>query len=159
MMGARMADYTVVAFVRDPVSTVVSKYFYYKVGRGAQRARQWKITRHLIQLRLRVLSAMVLPLRVWARFYPYSMTHEFVLDNQKNLLADLMGDFGNLQTEFERIFVRFGFEPEELKLPMINQTKSQKSKHEQDQKLAEIVSKKARVDYELFTTHVGRGGS
>lgn len=154
LLGTRMEDYTVVAFIRDPVSSVVSKYRYYKFGRGAQRARKWKFTKHIMQTRLRVLSTFVLPLRAWARFYPYSMTYEFLLDDNKNLLVDLLGDFGDLQTEFERIFVRFGFEPSELKLPLINRTESQESQHQNDQKLAEIVAKKANIDLELFNTHV-----
>ena len=61
-MGSLMRDYTTVAFIRDPISTVVSKYHHYRSGRAAQRARQWKFNKRLNQTRLRVLSTMILPL-------------------------------------------------------------------------------------------------
>ena len=150
IMGDRMNDYTVVAFIRDPVSTAVSKYYYYRIGRGAQRARQWRINSHLMQTRLRVLSAMILPLRTWVRLYPYSMTHEFLVDDRRRLLVDKFGDFDNLQGEFERIFVGFGFASEDLKLPTINRTRSSNNICEDDVVLRRIVEKKASIDVQVF---------
>lgn len=90
-MGDLLSEYTVVAFIRDPVSTAVSKYYHYRLGRGRQRAREWKFNKHLNQLRLRVLSTMILPLPIWVRLYPYSMTHEFLLDEKQNMLVDEFG--------------------------------------------------------------------
>lgn len=158
-MRETMHDYTVVAFIRSPISTAISKYYYYRVGRGAERARLPNFTRKAMGLRLRVLSTLILPLRTWVRLYPYSMMHEFLLDDQKNLLVDVMGDFGNLQAEFERIFVPFGFEPKDLELPMINKTKTEISLQDSDQKLHDIVAKKARIDTELFNAYVRSGQS
>ena len=149
-MGTLMREYTVVAFIRDPLSTVVSKYYYYRLGRGAQRARLLKFTKQLNQTRLRVLSKMILPLRAWVRLYPYSMTHEFLLDDQKNMLVDALGNFENLQEEFERIFSGFGFAPSELKLPTTNKSEYSAERHTNDDLLKKIVARKSSLDMRIF---------
>jgi len=149
-MGELFEEYSVVAFIRDPVSTAVSKYYHYRSGRGAQRAREWKINNRLNQLRLRVLSTLILPLPVWVRIYPYSMTHKFLMDDRQNMLIDVLGNFENLQDEFERVFSQFGFSSSELMLPHINQTQMSKSKHENEILLEKIIAKKAAIDMQIF---------
>lgn len=158
-MGILMREYTIVAFIRDPISTVVSKYYHYRLGRGAQRARQWKINKRLNKTRLRVLSTMILPLPVWARLYPYSMTHEFLLDDQQNMLIDALGNFENLQEEFERIFSRFGFAPSELKLPMTNKSGYSAERNAKDDLLKKIVARKSSVDMRIFDDCVSEARS
>lgn len=38
VLGDEASNYTFVAFVRDPIATALSKYFYYRMGRGFRRS-------------------------------------------------------------------------------------------------------------------------
>lgn len=153
LMGERMDDFTVIAFLREPVTTVISKYYYYKIGRGAERAKVEPFTKRGILNRLKTLSAKILPIRLWALLYPFSMTHQFVLGNDGELLVDEIGDFSTLQKDFNAIFGRLGFDEKELALPMTNKSKYASNRHEDDALLRRIVRWKSRIDVGIFENH------
>lgn len=152
-MGENMNDYTVIAFIRSPISTVVSKYYHYRLGRGAERARQLSFSRRAVGLQLRVLSTFLLPLHIWTLLYPYSKTHEFLLGGDGEILVDEIGDFSKLQEDFNMIFGNLGFDAKELALPMTNKSKYSSKRHEDDALLRRIVRWKSRIDVGIFKNH------
>lgn len=150
LMGTNMKNFSVIAFVRDPTTTVISKYYYYKMGRGAERAKLAPFSRVGILNKLKTLSAKVLPIRLWALLYPYSMTHQFLLDHDKKLLVDMLGKFDDLQSEFERIFEKFGYNTEDLILPVTNKSGYSGDRYINDSLLKRIVALKASLDKRIF---------
>ena len=87
------------------------------------------------------------------------MTHEYILDDQQNVLVDALGNFENLQEEFERIFSRFGFAPSELTLPMTNKHGYHAERHTKDGQLRAIVARKSSVDMRIFEDYVSEESS
>ena len=150
MMGPRMNEYTVIAFMREPVSAVISKYYYYKMGRGAKRARHAKFDSRGILNKMKTVSAQILPIRLWALVYPYSMTHEFVLGQSGALLVDEIGNFDKLEEDFVKIFSKFGFDANNLALPVANRSGYSVKRHAEDNLLKKIIAWRCSVDRRIF---------
>lgn len=156
IMSNRFSDYRTVAFIRDPLSAAVSKYFFYKSGRGARRAKKLVFSRRAFGRQLRVASAKILPLRIWVLLYPYSMTHKYLLDTDGTILIQEFGDFENLQQEFERIFCQFEYSVDELQLPVVNKGGRVSRNYGEDRFLRWLVSRKSETDTRLFRDWIAR---
>lgn len=150
IMGSRMKEYTTIAFIREPTTTVISKYYYYKTGRGAERAKKAKFNIRGTKNKLKTLSAQTLPIRLWALVYPYSMTHEFLLGHDGEILVDEIGHFEDLQGEFVRIFRKLGFGADDLSLPVTNKSTYSATRHTEDNLLKGIVAWKSSVDRRIY---------
>lgn len=119
ILGEEAKNYTLIGFIRDPMALLVSKYLYYRTGRG----RQWATDpTSPVGLKVRVLFARVFPFWVWATIYPYKCSASFILDSEGNCLIDYLGRFENLDADFSRIFSNFGYNPKLLKLTKTNST-------------------------------------
>ncbi|MBY6115414.1 sulfotransferase family 2 domain-containing protein [Mameliella alba] len=119
-LGPMADEYCFVGFLRDPVDQLVSKYYYYKVGRVREWLRSGKIT---AKLATRHASTRVLPLNIWILLYPYKGAAHFVLDDQGQVCIDIIGNFHRLEEHFREIFRRFGYPDEALKLEKVNVSK------------------------------------
>lgn len=118
ILGEEARTYTFIAFLREPVDVMISKYHFYSAGRAAQRSETDAASRGL---KWRVALARGLPLPLWCAVYPFKSSCHFVLDRGK-LAVDMLGDFSNLQSEVLRIFGSFGYPVEQLLLPVENKT-------------------------------------
>jgi glycosyltransferase involved in cell wall biosynthesis len=127
IMGPRAQEFTFVAFLRDPCDVLVSKYHFYRSGREAREHGLFPTARpenrgfHLGRT-LRVLSAQILPLSLWARVYPFPSSSSYITDEAGHLIVEQIGTTEHLQQDALRIFGAFGYTPEELHLDMANRS-------------------------------------
>ncbi|WP_372922735.1 hypothetical protein [Roseovarius sp.] len=157
-MGSRAKKFTFVGFLRDPRDVVVSKYYFYRKGRAA---RQHGIVSRLARnpetkgrvfrpgTILRVLSAQILPLRLWAQLYPYKSSAYFITDAHGTVLVDRIGRMERLQKDALAIFTDFGYAPEDLQLGRENCTDYDRSVT-CDPRVAKIVARRLPEDCALF---------
>lgn len=117
ILGPEADDYTFVGFLRDPIDLLVSKYFFYKVGRAK---RMLEGERRTLGRWLRHWSTRILPLPVWILLYPYKGSSHFVLDDNGQLLLEAVGNFDDLESDFREIFRQLGYEDSELVLQKTN---------------------------------------
>lgn len=120
ILGDTADSYTFIAFIRDTNSLLISKYAYYKSGRGYKWAMDPQAPRGL---KLRVLAARKLPFWLWLIVYPYKLSTQFICDRDGRLLVDKLGKFENLQHDFKSIFSKLGYPESELTLPISNKSK------------------------------------
>jgi len=113
LLGEAFREYRVVAFVRDPVSLIASKYYFYRQVRDRVAG---KAGRARVAIWLKVLSANILPLPLWAMLYPYKKSSHFILDHDGEILATDIGSFEELTEDFARIFSDIGLPKNELVL-------------------------------------------
>ncbi|MEM9311120.1 MAG: sulfotransferase family 2 domain-containing protein [Pseudomonadota bacterium] len=117
ILGEEAANYTFVGFLRDPVDLLVSKYFFYKVGRAK---RMLDGERPTFGRWVRHWSTRLLPLSVWVLVYPYKGSAHFALAPNDALLLDALGDFATLETHFQEIFGALGYDKAALALAPTN---------------------------------------
>lgn len=118
ILGARADEFAYVAFLRDPVDLALSKYHFFRQGRAAKRSA-WGDGNTGRWLRVRLANSLgIVP---WLLVFPFRSAGWYVEDGDDWTVPHL-GDFSNLQAEFVRIFVGFGYRPEELRLPELNRT-------------------------------------
>ncbi|MFG6637671.1 hypothetical protein ACGYJ8_17145 [Sulfitobacter sp. 1A12126] len=146
LLGSDAEQYTFVAFLRDPVEVMVSKYHFYRTGRAAQRSAS---ERGDIGRKMRVAFARSLPIVAWCALYPFKSSAHFVLD-EGTLAVDLLGDFADIQTEVVRIFGRFGYEADQLALTFENRTGYSRPSSPVYRWLQIIASIKLRQDFQLY---------
>ena len=152
IMGPRAQEFTFVTFLRDPRDVVVSKYHFYRSGRAARKQGLAKgqsgdtISFNLGRT-LRVLSAQLLPLSFWARFYPFSSSAHFITDGIGRLIVDQIGTMERLQEDVDRIFGAFGYSYEELQLGTANHTQYERAR---DPVIDAIAERRLAADCELF---------
>lgn len=116
-LGDEADTYTFIGFLRDPVDLLVSKYFFYKVGRAK---RMLDGERSTLGRWVRHWSTRLLPLWLWILVYPYKGSAHFALDQKGALLLDGVGDFAALEQHFREIFGTFGYDNEDLTLQQTN---------------------------------------
>lgn len=119
MLGESSDEYTFIGFIRDPIDTIVSKYYYYKVGRVKDDIRGERRTMGRV---IRHLSTRVLPLHLWILLYPYKGLANFITDQDGELCLDIVGNFHSLESNFHDIFIEFGYGSKELVLRQTNAT-------------------------------------
>jgi hypothetical protein len=146
LMGSDADRYTFVAFFRDPVDVMVSKYHFYRTGRAAQRSES---ERGNVGRKMRVTFAQSLPIVAWCALYPFKSSSHFVLD-EGVLAIDLLGDFAEIQTEVVRIFGRLGYEADQLALTFENRTCYSPPSSTVYRWLQLIASFKTRQDLRLY---------
>ena len=152
IMGPRAQEFTFVAFLRDPRDVVVSKYHFYRSGRAARKqglanVQPGDTIRFNLGRTLRVLSAQLLPLSFWARFYPFSSTAHFIPDGSGRLIVDQIGTMERLQEDVDRIFGAFGYSREELQLGTANRTQYERAR---DPVIDAIAERRLAEDCEIF---------
>ena len=152
IMGARATGFTFIAFLRDPRDVLVSKYHFYRSGRAArkhgllQAAPPRQRSFHL-GLSLRVLSAQILPLPLWARFYPFPSSTSYISDGEGKLIVERLGLTENLQEDMTQIFKSFGYTFEQLQLSIVNRTEYKRTR---DPKIDAIAVRRLPEDCALF---------
>lgn len=117
LLGTEAENYIFVGFLRDPIDLLISKYFYYKVGRTREMLQG---ERRTFGRWIRHWSTRLLPLSIWILIYPYKSSAHFALDDDNTLLLDAVGDFKALETHFREIFQELGYRPEVLTLEPVN---------------------------------------
>lgn len=119
-LGETADEYCFIGFLRDPVDQLLSKYFYYKIGRVKNdlsngRANFGRVVRHYF--------ARAVPLNLWVLLYPYKGAAHFVLDNDDKIQLDVIGNFKHLGQHFKEIFSKFGYSEKDLVLDQVNVSK------------------------------------
>jgi hypothetical protein len=130
IMGAAALEYTFVAFIRDPRSIVLSKYYFYRQGRPWILLRRGKLRLFsrgspnaiTISTAFKVVFARLTPVDIWMQVYPFRHSWEYVCNNQHDIIVDFLGLFDELESEFKRIFSQFGYRNEQLVLEVTNKT-------------------------------------
>ncbi len=130
VMGSRAADYVFVAFFRDPMEAIRSKYYFYRNGRPARQVRTGPITlrkkpndgKISVPLALRVLFSRMTTFRIWALLYPFKPGAHFLMDAEGTILVDRIGDFDRLQEDVTGIFGALGYDPASLALGVVNRS-------------------------------------
>lgn len=152
-MGPQAEEFTFIAFMRDPYDVLLSKYHFYRSGRAARKLRlanrSSRDGRFDLGRILRVLSAQLLPLRVWARLYPYKSSIHFIVDDCGSLIVDHIGLMEHLQEDVLSIFIPLGYTPDELKLSVTNRTNYEHNDC-RNPRLEAIVARKSPKDCELY---------
>lgn len=152
IMGARAKEFTFIAFLRDPRDVLVSKYHFYRSGREAREHGLFQTQRpkqrgfHLGRT-LRVLSAQILPLPLWARFYPFPSSTSYISDGEGKLIVERLGLTENLQEDMTQIFKSFGYTFEQLQLSTVNRTEYKRNR---DPKVDAIAVRRLPEDCALF---------
>lgn len=126
-IGPRADEFTFVAFLRDPRDVMLSKYHFYRTGRAAKKHglsgdERPAGTRRNPATLLKVLSAQVLPLELWAQLYPSRPSSGYVTDARGALIVDRVGMFERLQDDVTAIFTGLGYDPADLQLGLENRT-------------------------------------
>jgi hypothetical protein len=152
IMGPRAQEFTFVAFLRDPREVVVSKYHFYRSGRAARKQglakrRPGDTVRFNLGRTFRVISARLLPLSLWARFYPFSSSSHFITDCKGELIVDQIGTMERLQEDINRIFSAFGYSQAELQLGTANRTQYKRAR---DPVIDAIAERRLSEDCSLF---------
>ncbi|MFT6286155.1 MAG: hypothetical protein ACJA09_000898 [Alcanivorax sp.] len=152
IMGARAKEFTFIAVLRDPRDVLVSKYHFYRSGRAAKKhglvqAKWHKYRDFQFGSALRVLSAQILPLSIWVRFYPFPSTASYVTDDEGNLIVDRFCTIENLQEDVMHTFKYFGYTPDELQLSIANRTQYKRTRYP---KIAAIAERRFATDCALF---------
>ncbi|RYH08141.1 hypothetical protein [Tropicimonas sp. IMCC6043] len=151
-LGDEAGDYTFIAFLRDPVELMVSKYHFYRSGRASERSDRGDGG---LGLKLRVAFARATPITLWCRLYPFKTSSHFVDDGAVPAVEEL-GDFARLQSEFLRIFSRFGYTEAELTLPVKNRTDYTPPTSRQRARIGAIARSRCRRDFELYEQAAAR---
>ena len=152
IMGERAKKFTFIAGLRDPRDVLVSKFHFYRSGRAAKKHSLFQAKWHKHRdfqfgTALRVLSAQILPLSIWARFYPFPSTASYITDDEGKLIVDRFCTFDNLQEDVMHIFKSFGYTPDELQLSIANRTEYKRTR---DPKVAAIAEHRFAKDCALF---------
>lgn len=148
LLGPMARDYTFVAFVREPTSVVVSKYFYYCTGRGFVRSTKTNAMPALVR-RVRVARSM--PMTMWALVYPYSAMNKFLLGKKGEMLVARVGLYERLQEDCRAIFSEFGYSPEVLDLSMENRTEYRRETEGRTPLFRWIVKLKSWRDWAIYS--------
>lgn len=158
VLGDRAADFTFVAFIRDPAETALSKYYYYRQGDPYNRWRKGTLRLfnrnknwYKPSLAHKVLLARALPPIIWASIYPLKLNHHFLVDGHGKLLIDELGKYDCLQEDFTTIFAKFGYRKENLELPVRNATKYSKAPP-QLEAMRRIVRRRCPEDMTLYSS-------
>ena len=155
-LGASAAGYTFIAFMRDPREVVVSKYYWYRNGWPAERLKAGQISSlrrrrrrwYRPNLADRVWLARLFPVTLWALVYPLKPGAWFLCDDAGALLIDELGAYSRLQTDFTKIFSRFGYAENDLVLPHINVSRYENQTLSRDL-LSRVVEKRMPRDASL----------
>lgn len=146
-LGHQKNDFQFIAFLRHPTEVVVSKYYFYKIGRSWSQVKNGTASNGLV---LRVYFARILPLSLWAMIYPYKSTHRYILTSNGDCQIDFIGDFSNLQRDVEEIFSRFGYTKDQLQLTTENKSDYSNNTHQNNWLLRFVIGAKSRRDLAVY---------
>lgn len=95
----------VIGFIREPISKMVSAYFFYK--QGGKNKKLWdkntkRISSRILQL-FKYLSAKILPLNLWILLYPFKDNLSYFTDTKGNLIVRNIGRFEFLKEDLSNI--------------------------------------------------------
>lgn len=126
ILGKYYSQFTVIGFVRNPFSRVVSSYFFYKKGAKHWAWKGREKDRPIIQ-HLQIKFAKLVPFKIWALVYPYRPNKIYFLDEDEKLIVDKIGHFENLSDDLQRILLECGLNFDFSRFPHTN-----KSNHEEE---------------------------
>ena len=98
-MGKAYDDYLVFGFVRSPYAKAVSAYFFYRNGQPITR----QDNQRLLQARINVLLARVLPFSIWSLLIPLKTNFEYLVDSDGKILVDHIGLTEQLSNHLDAI--------------------------------------------------------
>jgi hypothetical protein len=144
LLGVRYMQYSVVAFTRDPFSTIVSNYFFYRNGRPCKLFRQMPFG-----IKLRVCLAKIIPFTCWAAFYPYRLNWTFVSEGE-DVIVDYLGRFHKMEEDFFTIFDQIGVNFQCRELPKVNASAHKDVNEYYKQLLKRFVKFRTKKDLKLM---------
>lgn len=162
VLGKSARRFQFIAFLRDPRELVISKYNWYRNGWPYEKLKcgelrwfysnrnWWRPT-----LAHRVTLARVMPLKAWARLYPFKPSYYFVTDRRGRLSVNHLGLFETLQNDFSRIFRKFGYSSDELELPRSNLATYEDYRFSRTV-LNSVAKRRAALDLELIANEKRR---
>lgn len=157
VMGDDANSYTFVAFLRSPRDAILSKYYFYRVGRPAQAFDKGRFTWRKRRgdgnvgpkLAARIAFARLVPPSAWAALYPFRHSVEYVVNSEGELDVDVIGRFEYLCEDFATIFRKLGYAEEQLRVPVENRTEYPRDV--QINRVFEgIINWKIKADLELY---------
>jgi len=113
----------ILAFIRNPVELICSKYSFYRSGRAYQQFIDPGFHASLSH-KLNVLLARSFPLILYALFVPYKSSSHFLLDSKGELNVDYLFDYDDIDHACEVIFCSQYKIYEVFTLPKLNQSNS-----------------------------------
>lgn len=149
IFGEAFSEYRVVAFVRDPVSLIASKYHFYH---QTQDRLEGKTGGARLVIWLKILTAKILPLPFWAIIYPFKDSAYFILDRDGTVLATDVGSFEQLPEDFARIFSDIGLDKKDLVLKSRKNATAYNRSAPGESRVLRLVSRmKCRRDYKIIS--------
>lgn len=122
IMGAEFDDFKKIAIVREPLSKMVSSYFFYKNGQPITSGNH-----NPYPIYLRIGLTKILPFSLWAMVYPYKSNLGHLADQNNNPLVDYIGRLSNLEGDLKKILKKIGLNLDNKDFPHKN-----KSTHTRD---------------------------
>lgn len=151
ILGETAANFTFIGFIREPHSSMKSKYFFYKVGRAAKRSR----VKGGIGRRARVFLSKCLPYELWLLVYPARINIHYVCDQSKDLVISQIGFYERLESDFRRIF-----EPilgkSDLRLEVVNRTDSPLKKPSESPYARRIIEIRYKGEIDFYSKHLSK---
>lgn len=112
-------DQKMIAFFRNPVDVLRSKYYFYKTGRAALRLKDKKYQTKPKQA-LNVFLANLLPLPLWCLLVPYTSNSTYVVDNDGMIVVDYLCSYSMIDVITQQLFVNEYKMYESFVLPKVN---------------------------------------
>lgn len=112
-IGEIYNDYNVIAFIREPLSKIVSAYFFYKGGKITNSVNGKKSRK--FQNMLNVLFAKILPFKLYALLKKVRTNRSYLCDDQGVVIVNNVGRTEFLNADIERIIQKLEL-PFDIKL-------------------------------------------
>lgn len=100
-IGQIYNEYDVIAFIREPLSKVVSVYFFYKGGKiiGTIKGKKSRKIQNIIN----ILLARILPFKLFALLKQVRTNYSYLCDDQGVVIVNHVGRTEFLNADIERI--------------------------------------------------------
>jgi len=117
----------VIAFLRHPIFRIISSYNFYRMGAKRHSLFYWhpnaSFLRYVIST-AQILSAQILPIRLWALLHPYMDNKRYFTDNNGNIIVDHIGRYESLADDLKCISEKLELDVDISKLPNLNVSKT-----------------------------------
>jgi len=153
-LGNDLYQYKTFSFIRNPISKMVSAYFFYKNGKPITKGNKnpWPT-------RVRVLFARLFPFSLWSILYPYRSNLYHLADENGRLLVDYIGLYERLDSDLTDILNEIGVDFSISELPHENRsTHKHYERYLNNPFLKIILLKKLRRDIGFYEFIVNQPG-
>ena len=143
-----------IAFVRNPLSKLVSSYFYIKKS-NLLNFLKIKGEKNNFKRRLGFIissiSAKILPFKLWALMYPYKSNISYISDNHGKIIVDHVGRTDHLNKYFHIIMSRLNIDSEKIKVGKKNISNHKPYElYFKSEWFKKIIYKKMKDDIDLY---------